>query len=144
MAMSDDPSVVTDELIWLIAEAYASTRQMIEQVVRRHGVTATQVGALNQLADQPSQSGANLARRLFISPQSAHLALTTLQTKGLIQRVSDAGTGRRVRSTLTSEGERVLAECLADIRTVGLKLSSELDSAQYQTLIELLQLYVRH
>src|SRR5262245_57212140 len=92
------------QLIWLIAEAHGYTRNAIAQAVRRHGVTPTQLGILNRLADQPGLSGAELARQMHVSPQAAHLGLTTLEDKGLIRRGSEPGSGHLVRSELTPQG----------------------------------------
>jgi DNA-binding MarR family transcriptional regulator len=130
------------QLIWLIAEAHGYTRNAINQAVRRHGVTPPQLGILHRLADQPGLSGAELARQMFVSPQAAHLALTTLEDKGLIDRQSDPGAGHLVRSALTPRGEQMIERCRSELREVAAEISAVLDAPEQRALTDLLRRYV--
>jgi DNA-binding MarR family transcriptional regulator len=129
--------------VWLIWKTFQHTRRSIDEVVRAHGVTAAQVGILNRLAEQPGLSGAEVARRMLTTPQAAHLALTTLERKGLIARKSDPGAGRAMGAVLTEEGRRVVDVCRVDVRTVERRLVAVLTPEQRRALIELLECYVQ-
>jgi DNA-binding MarR family transcriptional regulator len=127
------------ELVWLLAEAFAYVRQEMSQVARRQAITSTQVGALYVIANEPSVSGSDLARRLFITPQSAHQTLATLERKGLIKRRAD-GTGRAVRSALTASGRRLLEQCINDMTKVSRRIEAPMSPTQRAELTNLLLL----
>lgn len=131
------------QLLRLLAEANACTRQAMDQAVRPHGITATQYGILHRLADQPGLTGADMARMLFVSPQSAHLALTTLEKKGLIERRPHEGTRRPVPSVLTAEGRQVVDTCRAALEDVASNLTGTLAPEERRALISSLGRYAR-
>jgi DNA-binding MarR family transcriptional regulator len=136
-ATAGDPRIA-----WLIWEAFQHTRRSIEVAVKRHGITATQLGVLNRLAEQPGLSGVELARILMVTPQAAHVALQTLATKGLVERKPGAEGGRVVRSGLTEEGRRVVRSCLAERGRVEKHLVAGLTPADRATLASLLERYI--
>jgi DNA-binding MarR family transcriptional regulator len=126
-------------LLLLIGQAYRQSRRRIEQVVREHGITLAQFGILYSLAERPGLSGIDVADRAFITPQAAHAALTTLQSKGLVERTEESAAQRRlVRSRLTDEGARVLTRCLHQLSDVGADVGSGLTDAKRRTLTCLL------
>jgi DNA-binding MarR family transcriptional regulator len=128
-------------LVWLLAEAFAYTRQEMSQVVRRRAITSTQVGALYVIANEPRVSGTELARKLFITPQSAHQTIATLERKGLIKRQADP-TGRAVRSALTASGRRLMEECIEDMNKVGGRLEAPMTPTQRAELANLLLIFL--
>jgi DNA-binding MarR family transcriptional regulator len=93
--------------LWLLKRAWQSGHRAISEAIRVYDITPTQVGALNHLLYEPGLSGADLARRLLVTPQAAQLALTALDRRGLIERKPDPNHGRIVRTYLTPEGRRV-------------------------------------
>jgi DNA-binding MarR family transcriptional regulator len=124
------------ELVWLIGEAFRCTRQSTDEFVRAHGITAAQLGILYRLKREPGRSGAELARRRFISPQGGYVALTWLERKGLITRPADSDHHRIVRSMIRPEGERVLDACLADLHVDYPAFGQVLDLGEMDQLID--------
>lgn len=104
----------SDHVLWLLKRAFHYGRRAVDEAIRAHGVTTAQIGLMNRLIDEPGLSGAELARRLLITPQAAQLALTTLERRGLVERKPDPNHGRIIRTFLTEEGRRVTDVCLAD------------------------------
>ncbi len=96
------------------------------------------MGALNRLVEEPGLSGAELARRLLVTPQAAQLALTALEERKLVERRPDANHGRIVRTYLTDEGRRVVDVCMAQGLEAEDKFLSVLDAGERRTLTELL------
>jgi DNA-binding MarR family transcriptional regulator len=127
------------ELVWLIGEVFRCTRQSTDEFVRANGITAAQLGILYRLKGEPGLSGAELARRSFISPQAAYVALTTLERKGLITRTADRDNHRIVRSMITPEGKRVLDACLADMHVDYQAFGEVLGPGEMEQLIDLLR-----
>jgi DNA-binding MarR family transcriptional regulator len=126
----------------LIMQAFYYTRRAFDQAVRAHGITASQLGVLNRIAEHPGITGAELSRLMFTTPQAAQLMLTALERKGLVERKPDPKSGRIVRSFLTEYGRRIVHACHAAVLKVERQLSADLGTKERRTLVNLLQDYV--
>ena len=98
--------------MWLLKRAFHSGHRAVNDAIHSFGVTPTQIGVLNRLAQEPGLSGAELARRLLVTPQASQLALTGLEQRGLVERRADPEHGRIVRTHLTKEGRRIYKRCI--------------------------------
>jgi DNA-binding MarR family transcriptional regulator len=96
---------------YLIGRLHRVLRHALDERVRAHGLTAGQYAALSILGDQPGLSNAQLARRSFMTPQSANQTMHTLQDLGLVRREQDPAHARIARAELTARGRKVLAAC---------------------------------
>jgi DNA-binding MarR family transcriptional regulator len=134
----------SDNVLWLITQAHHHVRRLVNDAVRDQGVTGAQVAMLNRLAAQPGLSGAELARLSLISPQASHLALETLERKGLVERRRDPHHGRIVRSYLTEEGRRLAEQSITAAVEGGTELLCVLDAEERETLRRLLQRLLEH
>lgn len=136
---SADRPETSDHALWLLKRAFHHGHKAVNEAIRDYGVTPTQMAALNQLAREPGLSGAELARRLLVTPQASQLALAALEEHGLVGRLPDPNHGRIVRSYLTKQGRRVAKACLE----VGLeaedKFLSVLDEKERQALVDSLR-----
>jgi DNA-binding MarR family transcriptional regulator len=101
-------------------------------------VTTAQIGLMRQLANEPGLSGAELARRLLVSPQGAQLALTALERRGLVERKQDPRHGRILRAYLTDEGRAVTSAVLAEALAAHERVFGVLSSDEQQLLHDLL------
>jgi DNA-binding MarR family transcriptional regulator len=128
-----------EHALWLLKRAFHYGHRAVNEAVRPFGVTPTQMGALNRLRAEPGLSGAELARRLLVTPQAAQLALTALEEAGLVERRPDANHGRIVRTYLTDEGRHVIDRCLARGYEAEDAFLAVLSAAERRTLIELLE-----
>jgi DNA-binding MarR family transcriptional regulator len=128
-------------LSWLILEAFYFTRRAFDEAVREHGVSASQLGVMNRLADHPGLSGAELARLMLTTSQAAQLMLATLERKGLVRRAPDPNHGRIVRSRLTAKGRRVVEACRPVVWDMEARLGAGLDADARQELADLLYRY---
>ena len=127
-----------EHALWLLKRAFHYGYRAVNEAVRPFGVTPTQLGAMNRLVQEPGLSGAELARRLLVTPQAAQLALAALEESGLVERRPDANHGRIVRSYLTDEGSRVIEECMVRSLKAEDVFLSVLDTEERKTLIDLL------
>jgi DNA-binding MarR family transcriptional regulator len=100
-----------EEIVWLLGEAFRRSRQLVDQVVRDAGITATQLGILKRIEHTPGISRSELARQNFISPQAAQVHLRTLEAKGLVARRAGGRGKRGIGTHLTAKGRRVLKAC---------------------------------
>lgn len=99
-------------IMWLLKRAFHCGHRAVSEAIHPFGVTPTQIGVLHRLAEEPGLSGADLARRLLVTPQASQLDLTGLEQRGLVERRADPAHGRIVRAYLTKEGRRVHKKCI--------------------------------
>jgi DNA-binding MarR family transcriptional regulator len=130
---------VPEHALWLLKRVFHQGHRTVSEAVRPYGVTPTEMGALNRLVDEPGLSGAELARRMLVTPQAAQLSLTALEKRGLVERTPDAKHGRIVRTHLTEEGRRVWEVCKAISLDAEDEFLAVLDAQERHTLIDLLR-----
>jgi DNA-binding MarR family transcriptional regulator len=127
-----------EHAIWLLKRAWQNGHRTVNEAVRSYGVTSTQLGALNRLVLEPGLSGAQLARRLLVTPQAAQLALRALEQGGLVKRTPDPNHGRIVRTYLTAEGGRVARVCMTRSLEAEDQFLAALDAKDRSRLIDIL------
>lgn len=96
---------------YLVKRLELAIRAEMDAIVGEHGVTALQYTALSALARHPGLSGAQLARRAFVSPQAGSEMVGILERKGLVSRSPHEANRRVLRISLTPAGEELLAAC---------------------------------
>jgi DNA-binding MarR family transcriptional regulator len=88
-------------------------------VLRDLDLTVPQYSALLTLGEHPGISGANLARRCMVTPQTMATMLANLETRGLVERRRSEDHGQVLVSRLTRSGQALLRK--ADERAVELE-----------------------
>ena len=129
---------LTDNILWLLKQAFYFTLTTVNEAVSEHGVSTAQIGVLRQLSNEPGLSGAELARRLLISPQGVQLALTALERRNLVQRKQDPQHGRILQAYLTDQGRKVAGAVVHDAIAAHDKVFGVLSRDEQKTLRELL------
>jgi len=137
-----DPTENTQDILWLLKRAFYYARESVNDALSSHGVSTAQIGLMNQLADEPGLSGAELGRRLLITPQAAQLALTALERRGIVERRRDPNHGRILRAYLTDQGLQMTAVCRSDAVAAHDRLFSGLADDDQEELRRLLRLIV--
>ncbi|MGH2720477.1 MAG: MarR family winged helix-turn-helix transcriptional regulator [Actinomycetota bacterium] len=84
-------------------------RSVLEDRLRPVGLTAAQYLALGLVDHSPGLSNAELARELFVTPQTTIRVVQALTDEGLVSRTPNARHGRLLETYLTPKGSRVLA-----------------------------------
>ncbi|MGH6655093.1 MAG: MarR family winged helix-turn-helix transcriptional regulator [Actinocrinis sp.] len=110
-----------------------------DAALRPMGLTVPQYSALLVIADTPGISGAELARRCLVTPQTMTTVLGNLTVKGLIERRTVPGQGRAMETTITAAGKRLLGRADKKILEVEELLSGQLSKADQQSLRKLLE-----
>lgn len=95
---------------YTIKRAQHAIRMAMEESFRRLGVTTPQYAALNAVRETPGVSGAELARRSFVSAQTMNTILVRLESSGLVER-RPREHGRVLETYLTDEGRSILESC---------------------------------
>jgi DNA-binding MarR family transcriptional regulator len=129
---------LTENILWLLKQAFYFSLTTVNDAISPHGVSAAQVGVLRQLSNEPGLSGAELARRLLISPQGLQLALTALERRGLVERRQNPHHKRILQAYLTKEGQKIVATVVGDAVAAHDEVFGVLSTEEKETLRELL------
>jgi DNA-binding MarR family transcriptional regulator len=129
---------LTENILWLLKQAFYFSLTTVNDAISTHGVSAAQVGVLRQLSNEPGLSGAELARRLLISPQGLQLALTALERRGLVERKQNPQHKRILQAYLTEEGQSIVATVVGDAVAAHDEVFGVLSTEEKETLRELL------
>ncbi|MCV7259411.1 MarR family winged helix-turn-helix transcriptional regulator [Mycobacterium shimoidei] len=129
---------LTDNILWLLKQAFHFSLKTVNDAISSHNVTTAQIGLMRQLSNEPGLSGAELARRLLISPQGVQLAITALERRGLVERKQDPQHGRILQTYLTEQGRAVVSAVLADALAAHERVFGVLDPDEQQLLHDLL------
>lgn len=129
---------LSENILWLLKQAFYFSLTSVNDAISPHGVSTAQIGVLRQLSNEPGLSGAELARRLLITPQGVQLALTALERRGLVERKQDPQHKRILQAYLTDAGRDVVATVLHDALAAHEAVFSVLSAEEQETLRELL------
>ena len=89
--------------------AQHALRVEVDKALREVSMTTAQYAALSALEVAPGLSGAELARRSFVTPQTMNVILVNLEAAGLVVRRPHPEHGRVLQAYLTEIGEESLA-----------------------------------
>src|ERR1700733_3290450 len=129
---------LTENILWLLKQAFYFSLTTVNDAISPHGVSTAQIGVLRQLSKEPGLSGADLARRLLISPQGVQLALKELERRGLVERKQDPQHGRILQAFLTDQGRKVAEAVVRDAIAAHQKVFGVLSPAEQESLRDLL------
>lgn len=121
---------------YLIARADRGVRRGVAARIASHELSLPQYTALSLLRERGGLSNAQLARRIFVTPQSMAAVIASLEERGLIVRTPAAG--RVLRTELTADGRRVLDACDERVDAYEQELLAELSPRQQSALREAL------
>ena len=100
----------TDERVgYALKQAQQALRIAMDAALRPHGLTTAQYAALTALETGGPISGAELARRAFVTPQTMTDIVAKLDAAGLVARRPGEADRRVVRLALTDVGRARLA-----------------------------------
>ncbi len=82
-------AATTQDILWLMKQAFTHQRKKGEEAMRSYGITATLVGTLTQIQSSPGLSSSDMARRLSITPPAVIAAIGPLEESDLLERFDD-------------------------------------------------------
>lgn len=97
-------------LLYAVKQVELAVRAQLDELLRPTGCTVPQWTALTVLARREGQTGAELARNAFVSPQAMGDLLAALDRGRWITRTPDPTHGRRVLIGLSEKGRALLAQ----------------------------------
>ncbi len=101
-----------------LKRAQHALRVEMDGALRRVGLTTPQYAALAVLEEESGLSGATLARRCFVTPQTMNGILVNLESAGLVERRPHPEHGRVLQAYLTEEGRAMVSRAHAPIEAI--------------------------
>jgi DNA-binding MarR family transcriptional regulator len=138
-----DAEVRSPHLSYIVARLERAVRKEIGRLVGPRGLSVAQYTTLSILRSRSGLSNAQLARRLWVTPQSMNEVIAALERLGLIERVPDQGNRRILRTALTDKGRETLAACDADILAMEDGMLADLDTSGHEQLVASLEGCIR-
>ena len=131
--------ILSSRVGYELKRAQHALRLRMDGELRTLGLTTPQYAALSVLREEPGLSGAALARRCFVRPQTMNRVLTNLESSGLVERLPHPEHGRILQARLTGKGEESLSRAHAAVEEVEEQMLSELSEEDRQHLLEALR-----
>jgi DNA-binding MarR family transcriptional regulator len=114
-------------------------RLEMDGALRGVGLTTPQYAALSVLEDEAGLSGAALARRCFVTPQTMNQILMNLQGSGMVERRPHPEHGRVLSAYLTRKGAELVALAHGEVGAIEERMLAGLDSGERSRLLEALR-----
>src|SRR5258706_9255272 len=95
---------VLDLVGYHLKRAQQALRMAMDEGLRAQGLTTPQYAGLTHLEAAEPLSGAELARRCFVTAQTMNAILVGLERARLVERVPHANHGRVIEARLTKRG----------------------------------------
>ena len=130
---------VADMVGYQLKHAQHGLRLAIDAALRPIELTTPQYAVLDALGQAAGLSGAELARRAFVTPQTMNAIVVTLERAGLVARQPHATHGRVLQAYLTPLGERRLRAAGQAVLDIQEDMLAGLGTAERAHLTELLR-----
>ncbi|MBB4683546.1 MarR family winged helix-turn-helix transcriptional regulator [Amycolatopsis jiangsuensis] len=108
--MSESPARSAVEASQRIRTVVGRLRRRILNAASAEDITLAQVSVLTHLTRSPGRTVSELAAADGVRHQSMTSTISSLHTRGLVERAPDPTDRRRMLITLTAEGHRRVAE----------------------------------
>lgn len=132
-------NVLKSRVGYQLKRADHALRLQMDGQLRGVGLTTPQYAALSVLGDEAGLSGAELARRCFVTPQTMNAILVNLESRGLIERQPHPEHGRVLQTYLTAPGEELVSQAHEMVEEIEQRMVAGLDPDDRLRLLESLQ-----
>jgi DNA-binding MarR family transcriptional regulator len=124
---------------YLIKRVHQAFCAATDAGLRSHGLTNTQYGALVVLEEAGRLSGAELARRCYVTAQAMNDLVVGLERRGLVVRRPHPTHGRVLEVSLTPEGRRALEASHRTVLAIEAQMTGGLDEQEREQLVAALR-----
>ena len=132
-----------------ISYAIARLQQLVfgsvSEIAARYDLTALQFTTLSVLNRHGEPlSNSQLARRSFMTAQSMHEVIRSLEAAGLIKRIPHPNHRRKRPARLTAKGRRVLAACESAVDDFETRMLQGFSQTEQQKFLSMIKSAVRN
>jgi len=132
-----DPNAM-NRVIWALRQAEQALQSLKEQQLRPLGMAPAHYSLLMSIHKEPGITGAELARRLHVTPQSVASLVARLDDKGQLERRQHALHRHVQELHLTEAGRQALKASDAVIAAIELQITTRLgpdNAAQFTAML---------
>lgn len=126
----------------MLKQVESIARARLDAALRAYNLTSAQYTVLSLLDRPDPLSSAQVARRSFVTPQAANEMIASLEKKGLLKRSEDPETRRILRLSLTSAGNRIIAQCAQEVQRIENDMLRMLPPSKVKSLAQSLSTIV--
>jgi DNA-binding MarR family transcriptional regulator len=119
---------------YVLKQAQYALRTRMDQRLREVGLSTAQYALLTALQQAKVASGAELARRCFVTPQTMTGLMAGLTRSGLIVRSPSRRHGRVIETRLTPEGLRLFRRARTIVYAIEEEMLSDLSASERAAL----------
>ena len=117
-------------LIYLVKSLEAANRSQMDALLRDASVTTMQYLTLGVLLEHEALSGAALARRTFVKPQSMQDIIQALEAKGYIERKRPQEDRRERVISITDSGAALMRQLESRVAAFDTALCDDFSAAE--------------
>ncbi len=117
-----------------LKRAQQALRSAMDAALREHGITTPQYSALVALEAGEPLSGAELARRCFVTPQTMNGIIVGMEKGGLVDRTPHPERGRVIETRLTAGGVSLLRDAHRTVQMIEAQMLEGMTAAQKKAL----------
>ena len=133
-------TTIHEQVGYHLKRAQHALRLAMDEALRPIGLTTPQYAALSILEDSPGLSGAALARRCFVTPQTMNAIVIQIETRGLVERRPHPQHGRILQASLTVAGQQQVMTAHQTVRRIEERMVAQLSTAERRQFMQWLQL----
>lgn len=120
---------------YALKQATTALHNAMATSLRPLGLTVPQYSCLELVSQKPEQSNAQLARGMFVTPQSMNDVLRGLQSRELVERPDEPAVGRARPTKLTAAGQAQLARARDALAPIEQRMLAKLGVADQEQLL---------
>ncbi len=132
-------STVESSVGYELKRVQHALRLSMDRALREDGLTTPQYATLSALAAEPGLSGAELARRSFVTPQTMNQIVANLEEAELVERRKHPVHGRVLQAYLTEAGRELVSRADEVADEITLRMLDGLDRGERLRLLEALR-----
>ncbi len=134
-----DGRILGSRVGYELKRAQHALRLEMDGALKEVGLTTPQYAALSVVEGEEGLSGALLARRCFVTPQTMNGILVNLKKAGLLERRAHPEHGRMLQAYLTGDGERMLSRAHALAEAIEGRMLGDLTEDERARLLAVLR-----
>ncbi len=134
-----DGRILGSRVGYELKRAQHALRLEMDGALKEEGLTTPQYAALSVVEGEEGLSGALLARRCFVTPQTMNGILVNLKKAGLLERRAHPEHGRMLQAYLTGDGERMLSRAHALAEAIEGRMLGDLTEDERARLLAVLR-----
>ncbi len=130
---------VADRVGYQLKRTQQAFRSAMDSALRERGITTAQYAALSALEAGEPLSGAELARRSFVTPQTMNAIVVGMEQAGMVERIPHPEHGRVIETHLTGVGRVLLRDAHRAVLGIEERMLAGMDAGERRQLAAILR-----